>query len=99
MDTGGEKDLCLFWEWAQEYKGRSGQTVPFTTYGGLAQNLIGWHTILAAVFFQKRQLMPYFGVSHWSVARTEVVKSALKMLALYMCFNGTGIWSGETICP
>ena len=51
MDTGGEKDLCLFWEWAQEYQGRSGQIGPFTRYGGLAQNLIGEHTIIAAGFF------------------------------------------------
>ena len=27
---------------------------------------------------------------------TKVVISALGMLALYMCFNGTGIWGGET---
>ena len=27
-----------------------------------------------------------------------MVKSALRMLALYMCFNGTGIWGGETMC-
>ena len=27
---------------------------------------------------------------------TKVVISALEMLALYMRFNGTGIWSGET---
>ena len=30
--------------------------------------------------------------------RTKVVKSALRMLALYMYFNGTGIWGGETMC-
>ena len=29
---------------------------------------------------------------------TKVVISALGMLALYMCFNGTGIWGGETLC-
>ena len=28
---------------------------------------------------------------------TKVVISALRMLALYMRFNGTGIWGGETI--
>ena len=28
---------------------------------------------------------------------TKVVKSALRMLALYMYFNGTGIWGGETM--
>ena len=28
---------------------------------------------------------------------TKVVISALGMLALYMRFNGTGIWAGETI--
>ena len=28
---------------------------------------------------------------------TKVVISALGMLALYMCFNGTGIWGGETL--
>ena len=33
MDTGGEKDLCLFWEWAQEYLGRSGQSGPFSHIG------------------------------------------------------------------
>ena len=59
--------MCLFWELAQEYQGRSGQIGPFTTYGGLAQNLIGEHTILPPVF-QKGQLMPYYGVSHRSVA-------------------------------
>ena len=30
---------------------------------------------------------------------TKVVISALGMLALYMCFNGTGIWGGETLKP
>ena len=50
MDTSGEKDLCLFWEWAQEYLGRSGQAGPLSTYGGLGQNLIGEHTIFGAVF-------------------------------------------------
>ena len=30
--------------------GISGQTVPFTTYGGLAQNLIGELTILELFF-------------------------------------------------
>ena len=29
MDTEGNKDVCLFWEWAQEYLGRSGQSGPF----------------------------------------------------------------------
>ena len=28
---------------------------------------------------------------------TKVLISALRMLALYMHFNGTGIWGGETI--
>ena len=27
---------------------------------------------------------------------TKVVISTLRMLALYMCFNGTGIWGDET---
>ena len=39
--------------------------------------------------------MPYYGVSHWSVARDG--SGEIGMLALYMCFNGTGIWGGETI--
>ena len=30
---------------------------------------------------------------------TKVVISALGMLALYMRFNGTGIWGGETTWP
>ena len=50
MDTVGEKDLCIFWEWEQEYQGRSGQIGPFITYGGPPQNLIGEQTIIAAVF-------------------------------------------------
>ena len=50
MNTWGEKDLCLFWEWAQEYLGRSGQVGPFSTYGDLGQNLIGEHTIFGGVF-------------------------------------------------
>ena len=29
---------------------------------------------------------------------TKVVESALGMLALYMYFNGTGIWGGENMC-
>ena len=70
MDTCGEKDLCLFREWAQEYLGRSGQVGPLSTYGGSGQNLIGEHTIFEAVF-QKRQQWCYYGVSHWSVDRDE----------------------------
>ena len=27
-----------------------------------------------------------------------MVNSALRILALHMCFNGTGIWGGETMC-
>ena len=38
MDTWGEKDLCLFWEWAQEYFGRSGQNGPFYQHGSVTQN-------------------------------------------------------------
>ena len=29
---------------------------------------------------------------------TKVVILALGMLAIYMRFNGTGIWGGETMC-
>ena len=53
MDTWGEEDLCLFWEWAQEYLGRSEQVGPFSTYGDLGQNLIGEHTIFGAVFSKR----------------------------------------------
>ena len=67
----------------------------------LDKNLIGEHTIFGAVF-QKGQHECYYGVPHvigvW--LGTKVVKSALRMLALYMLymyFNGTGIWGGETI--
>ena len=28
-----------------------------------------------------------------------MVKSACGIEAVYMCFNGTGIWGGETIFP
>ena len=52
MDTWGEKDFCLFREWAQEYLMRYGQVGPFSTYGDLGQNLIGEHTIFD-LFFKK----------------------------------------------
>ena len=42
----------------------------FCTYGALVQNLIGEHTIFGTIF-QKGQLMSYYSVSHWSVARDE----------------------------
>ena len=35
----------------------------YTTYGGLAQNLIGEHTNFRAVF-KKGQLRSYYGMSH-----------------------------------
>ena len=50
--TQGVRSICV-WEWALEYLGRSWQSGPFSTYGGLGQNLIGEHTIFRAVF-QKR---------------------------------------------
>ena len=65
-------------------------------YWDLGQNLIGEHTIFGAVCFQKGQHVCYYGVSHWSLG-TKVVTSALRMLALYMYFNGTGIWGVETL--
>ena len=76
MDKGGEKDLCLFWEWAQEYLGRCGQSGPFSTSGALVQNLISWHTIFRAVF-QKGQLKSQYGVSHMSVAGDKSGKIGL----------------------
>ena len=39
--------------------------------------------------------MSYYGVSHCSVARDESCE--VRMLALYMYVNGTGIWGGETL--
>ena len=42
--------------------------------------------------------MLYRGVSHRGVVRDESGDFGLIMLALYMCFNGTGICSGETLC-
>ena len=48
--------------------------------------------------FQKRQLMPYYGVSHWGVARDESGEIDPKNVDI-MCFNGPGIaWGGETMC-
>ena len=29
MDTGGEEDLCLFWEWVSEYFGSYWKCVPY----------------------------------------------------------------------
>ena len=60
------------------------------------QNLIGEHTF-SELFF-KKDSMCLIMVSHIGVwLGTKVVKSALRMLALYMYFNRTGIWGGETI--
>ena len=70
MDTWGEKDLCLFWEWAQEYFGRSGQNGPFFQHWSVAQNAGSWHTIFETVF-EKGQLRLYYGVSHRGAARDE----------------------------
>ena len=76
MDTSGEKDLCLFWEWAQEYLGRSGQAGPLSTYGGLGQNLIGEHTIFGAVF-QKGQHVSYCGVTTLNMVITGLGSIAI----------------------
>ena len=80
METWGEKDLCLLWEWVQEYLGRSGQVKPLSTYGGLGQNLIDTplrrtaksifkvkaigERTIFGVVFQKRQHVSYYVVSH-----------------------------------
>ena len=79
MDTWGEKDLCLFWEWAQEYFGRS-------------------VSIRLSKQFLKKNSLGFIMVCHiGGQLGTKVVILALGMLALYMRFNGTGIWGGETI--
>ena len=99
MDTWGEKDLCLFWEWAKEYLGRSGQVEPLSTYGGLGQNLISEHTIyddFRSCFFKKDSICLNMACHIGVWLGTKVVKSALRMLALFMYFNRTGIWGGET---
>ena len=70
MDTWGEKDLCLFWEWAQEYFGRSGQNGPFYQHRRVAQNARSEHTIFEAVF-EKGQLRLYYGVSHRGAVRDD----------------------------
>ena len=80
MDTWAEKDLCLFWEWAQEYLGRSGQSGPFSTYGGLGQNLIGEHTIFRVVFFRKD-----------SICLIMVCQIRVWLGTKVVNFNGTGI--------
>ena len=67
MDTWGEKDLFLFWEWAQEYLWRSGQVGPFSTHGGLGQNLIGEHTIFGAVF-QKESMCLIMSLQYLYIA-------------------------------
>ena len=64
MDTGGEKDLCLFGNGRKNIQGDLGNLDPLPhNYGGLGQNLIGEHTIFGAVF-QKGKLMSCYGVSH-----------------------------------
>ena len=49
-------------------------------------------------FSKKKQFRLYYGVSHRGAARDESGDFAPRILALYMRFNGTGIWGGETIC-
>ena len=38
MDTVGEKDLCVFWEWSYEYFINFRRMLPFHSPGGVAQN-------------------------------------------------------------
>ena len=66
MDTWVYKDLCLFWEWAPEYFGRSGQNGPFLPTWECNSK----HTIFKAVF-EKGQFRLYYGVSHRGAARDE----------------------------
>ena len=47
--------------------------------------------------FLKKDSLGFIMVCHiGGQLGTKVVISALRMLALYMRFNGTGIWGGET---
>ena len=49
--------------------------------------------------FLKKDSLGFIMVCHiGGQLGTKVMISALRMLALYMCFNGTGIWGGETMC-
>ena len=48
--------------------------------------------------FLKKNRLGFIMVCHIAgYLGTKVVISALGMLALYMRFNGTGIWGGETM--
>ena len=72
-----------------EYFGTSRQIGHFYQHGSVAQNAGGWHTVIFGPVFEKGQFVLYYGVSQ--TIGTKVVISALRMSALYMCFNGTGI--------
>ena len=58
---------------------------------GLGQNLIGEHTTFEAV------LMCLIMLCHIGVWLGTKVILALRMLASYMYFDGTGIWGDETM--
>ena len=88
MGTWGEKDLCLFWEWAQEYFERSGQNRPFYQHGSVTQKKTQEVSIPFSKLFLKKDSLGFIMVCHMGgQLGTKVVISALGMLALYMRFT------------
>ena len=69
-------------------------------WGGETMCMEGIDSFVSIPFselFFKKDSMCLIMVCHIGVwLGTKVVKSALRMFALYMYFNGTGIWGGET---
>ena len=49
------------------------------------------------LFFIKDSLGIFMVCHIEGLVGTKVMKSALRMLTLYMCFNGTDILGGETV--
>ena len=62
----------------------------------VARNLSGYQTYIGPVF-EKGQIMFCHDMRHYGYCRKEV-KSAHGIETVYMYFNGSGIWGGETLC-
>ena len=64
--------------------------------GGLVQKVICQHAIFGAVF-QKGQLRPYYGVSHWRVGNDETGEIGPSIVAIIHGFQSN--WHTRMVRP
>ena len=68
----------------------------FYTLGDVAQNLYGWQTHIGPVFLKHSPGYIMICGTTWLGGQKEV-NLACGIQAVYIYFNWTGIWGGETI--